>query len=248
MGGSRPPFTLDQGRPVLPLLGDFRQNTTHDTGGSHETVAFAFEDSHLAAPHGLAEPLDILHRHASVFAAVLNDHRPGDINVAESDGLTPLKADQQINGWVGVGRGELPDLVSESGVVVNLPLAFVFGRFGTRAEGRIASSVRSLGNRCWLCAAQWRRVFILLLGFLGGPRQSIGRSRFRGFGTRCFFGSLAPLSPGRLGQTGSDASTGSTHEAGIGNLEKGCWEGAENSLRVGDRVGRRGFLVRADGR
>lgn len=139
--GSRSPFTLDQGRPVFPLLGNFGQDTTHDTGGGHETVALAFKDSYLAAPHGLAQPLDILHRHASVLAAVLDDHRSGDVHVAESDGLATLKTDQEINGRVGLGRGELPDLVSESSVVVNLPLAFFFGRFGARAEGRIASSV-----------------------------------------------------------------------------------------------------------
>lgn len=195
MAGSRPSFTLDQSRPVFPLLGNLCQDTTHDTGRRHETVTFAFKDSHFAAPHGLAQPLDILHRYASVLAAVLDDHRSGDIHVAKSDGLATLKADQQINGWVGIGRGELPDLVSESSVVVNLPLALFSWRFGARAERRVASSVRSLSNRRRLSAAQRRGIFVSLRGSLGGPGQSIGRSRFCRFSAHCFFGILAPLSP-----------------------------------------------------
>lgn len=140
------PFALDDSRPVLPLFGDFRQHTAHHAGRGHEAVALAFEDSNLTAPHGLAKPLHILYGHPRVLGTMLNNHRSCDVDIAKADGLPTLKADQEVNRRVGIGRGELPNPVGKPSVIVNLSLTIFFGGLGTGTKGRIASSVGSLSN------------------------------------------------------------------------------------------------------
>lgn len=242
------PFALNNGRPVFPLLGNLCQDAAHHAGGGHETVTLVFEDPDLAASHRLAQPLDILYRHARVLAPVLNDHRSSDINIAETNSLATLEADQKIDGWVGIACGKLPDLMSKSSVIVDLSLALCLGRLGARAEGRITSSIRSLGNRRWLRSAQRRGVLGLLMGVLGSVRSPIRSNRFCWFSRRLFFSSLALPSPWRLRKTGSDARAGGAHEAAVGNLEEGRWECTEDSLRVRNGLIRSGFLLRANRR
>lgn len=143
---SRPASTLDDGRPVLPLLGNLSQNTAHDTRRSHKTVTFALENSHLAASHSLAQPLDIFDGHASVLASVVDHGCSCNIHVAESDGLATFQADQKINGGIGISSGQRPNLMSESSVIVPLPLQLFLGRLGARSESCIAFSIRCMGD------------------------------------------------------------------------------------------------------
>jgi hypothetical protein len=95
-------FALDDGGPVLPLLGDFGENTAHHSGRGHETMTFALEDPHFTAPHRFAQPLDVVHGHTSVFAAMVDDHGSSDIHVTEANGLAAFQTCQEINSRVGI--------------------------------------------------------------------------------------------------------------------------------------------------
>jgi len=111
-------FTLDNGGPVIPFFGNFGENTAHHSGRCHETVAFALDDSHFTASHCFAQPLDVFHGHTAIFATVMDNHGPSDINITEANGLAAFQTGQQVNGWVGIRGGEVPDLVRKAGVVV----------------------------------------------------------------------------------------------------------------------------------
>jgi hypothetical protein len=142
MADSCSAFALDKDRPVLPLLGNLGQNIAHDTSRCHEAMAFTFKDTDLTAAHRLTKPLDILRWNARVFAAMVDHHRSRDIHVAESNCLATLEAGQQINCRVGVGGGQLPDLVGETSIIVTLSFDFVLWRLCARPESRVTFSVR----------------------------------------------------------------------------------------------------------
>src|SRR5262245_57506543 len=92
--------------PVLPLLADLHQDRPHNTRAGHESVALALEDAHLAAPHRLAEPLDVLYGDSGIAAPMVDDYRSGDVDVSEADRVAAFEADEEIDGRVRARRGE----------------------------------------------------------------------------------------------------------------------------------------------
>lgn len=85
-------------------------------------MTLAHKDPHFTPSHQLPEPLDVLHRHPRVPAAVVDQHRAVDVDVSEADRLSPLEAHEQVDRRVGVGGGEIPDGLRQTRVVCRLPL------------------------------------------------------------------------------------------------------------------------------
>lgn len=135
---SRSPPALNDSRPIFPLLSDLSQDTAHHRSRSHQAVSLAFENAHLTATHGLAQPLDIIHRHAGIFTTVLNHDRPSDIHIPEPNRLAALQADQQVNSRVRIRSSELPDPVCKPGVIVLLAFKLLFRGLGARAKSGVA--------------------------------------------------------------------------------------------------------------
>jgi hypothetical protein len=119
---------------------------------------------------------------------VMNDHRSSDVHITEADGLPALQTDQEVNGWVGIRGGELPDSVGKAGIIVLLTLTLFFGRLRTRSKSRITPS--SMSDRRCLWPTQRRRVFTSLLGVDLNARGAVwhGGLCFRG---KCLFRSFA---------------------------------------------------------
>lgn len=196
-------FSLDKGSPILPLLGDFSQNTAHDTSRSHKAMTLAFQDPHLTPSHCFTQPLHIVDWNTGIFATMVDDDGARNVHVAEADGLTALEADEQVDRWVCVCGGAVPDLVCETGVVVALPLDLVFRGLCVGSDGCVASAV-GCDRRSLFEAGQ--RIFLELgldwgdLGYNGSRRNGV-------------FGGLA-LGPARgFGEAGCEAGAGSAHEA-----------------------------------
>ena len=117
---SSPP--LSHPVPVLPILGHVHEDRAHDSGTGHQAVALAFEDSHLTALHCLAKPLHVLNRDTSIAGSMVNNNRPGYINIAEADGMSAFQANQEINRRVRSGSGQLPYSMSQPRIIRHLPL------------------------------------------------------------------------------------------------------------------------------
>ena len=123
--------------PILPLLRNLHHHGTHHGGASHQPVAFTLQHSHLAPLHRLAQPPHVLDWHPRVSAPVMYHDGPGNVDVAEADGLAPLQAHQEVDCRVGARGRELPDFVGETRVIYCLPLAVLQCRRGD-CEDRVA--------------------------------------------------------------------------------------------------------------
>ncbi len=58
----------------------------------------------------------------------MDPYGPCDVGVEEADGRVLFEADDEINGWIGVGGGQRPDAWGEPGVV---GYTVLLGRHGT---------------------------------------------------------------------------------------------------------------------
>lgn len=88
-------------------------------------MPFPVQHPNFAAPHRLAEPLDVVDGDARVAAAVVDDDGAGDVDVTEADCVASFETDEEVDGWVGACGGEFPDGVGETEVVGDL--AFLVG-------------------------------------------------------------------------------------------------------------------------
>ena len=231
--GSRPTSALYDGGPILPLFGDFGEDVAHHFGGGHEPVSLTLEDAHLTTSHGLAEPLDILNGHASILAAVVDDSRPCDVHIPEPDRLAPFQTHQEIHCRVGIGSGESPDVVCQSGVVVTLSFQLILDSLCRSVEGRIAMSVRFMPGIGRFKGLDDRRRDHL--GWIELGRRSHDRMSW----TILFGGVVGGFllrSSGRLWEAGGDAGTRRTQKACIGYFEERRRERTEDPLRVGHGI------------
>lgn len=111
-------------------------------------MTLAFQHPDLASPHLLRQPLHVFRRHPGIPAAMVEDAGSRDVDVAESDGLTALKADQEVDRRVGMALCELPDTLSEVGIVGELPRP---DDIVVELTGRLAQSCMTLDVwRVWL--------------------------------------------------------------------------------------------------
>ena len=127
------PGSTSDATPLLPLAADFHEDAAHDMGAGHQAVAFALENSHLAPPHRLAQPLDILHRDTGITSPMVDDNWSGDVDISETNCVSTLKTNKQVHGRVGTRRRKLPDGVSQA-IVIRL-LTFTIGNLRVGKSG-----------------------------------------------------------------------------------------------------------------
>lgn len=212
--------------PVLPLFTHLHEHGAHDRRAGHEAMPFTLEDTHFAAPHALAEPLDVVNGHPVILASVMNDDWPGYVDVAKANGVSALETDEQIDGGVGAGSGEIPNGVGEAGVVDDLALLV-----GGGGEARH-------GDASGIHAVLWGVHSVHVFGGVGRGNDAVGsivglnvgelgEVALRGRGIAAVSSTAAAvalaLAPaGRLGQGAGDGGAGGAHEAAVGGFEKGC--------------------------
>jgi len=131
-----PSLPLNDSHPVLPLFRDLHQYASHHARTGHQSMTLTLQYPDLAPSHRLSQPFDIFHWHSRVSTTVMDHHRACDIDIPESDSLSPLKAHKQIDGRIGMRSCKIPDSMCKTRIVGRLAL-LLSERGGRGDENRV---------------------------------------------------------------------------------------------------------------